>query len=68
MLSLIHIFLLLFFLLWGEVLETGVQQVAGAVAMDSRDSDGIPQSQVVELIKVRVRDTGCLLYTSLYTQ
>ena len=50
--------LLLFFLLWGEVLETGVQQVAGAVAMDSRDSDGIPQSQVVELIKVRVRDTG----------
>ena len=42
----------------GEVLETGVQQVAGAVAMDSRDSDGIPQSQVVELIKVRVRDTS----------
>ena len=52
------VILFLFFLLRREVLETGVQQIAGAVAVDGGDGDGVSQSQVVELVKVRVRGPG----------
>ena len=34
--------------------KAGVQQVAGAVAVDGGDSDGVPQPQVVKLIDIRV--------------
>ncbi len=46
--------LLFLLLLGGEVLEAGVQQVAGAVAVDGGDGDGVAQAQVIELIDVRV--------------
>ena len=47
--------LLLFLLFRGEVPEAGIQQVAGAVAVDSGDGNGVAQTQVVELIEIRVR-------------
>ena len=36
--------LLFLFLLRGEVVKAGVQQVAGAVAVDGRDGDGVAQA------------------------
>ena len=36
--------LLFLFLLRGEVVKAGVQQVAGAVAVDGRDGDGVAQT------------------------
>ncbi len=48
------IVLLVLLLLGGEVLEAGVQQVAGAVAVDGGDGDGVTQAQVIELVDVRV--------------
>ena len=49
----------LFFLL-REVLDTGIQQIAGSVTMNSRNSNGIAQSQIVELIKIRVHSAGLI--------
>ncbi|MPM76513.1 hypothetical protein SDC9_123511 [bioreactor metagenome] len=40
------------------MLQAGVQQVPGAVAVDGGDGDGVPHSQIVELIKVRVHGAG----------
>ena len=42
----------------GEVGHTGVQQIAGAVAVDGGDGDGVSQTQVVELVEIRVRRAG----------
>ena len=50
--------LLRFGLLGREVGHTGVQQVAGAVAVDGGDGDGVPQPQIVELVEIRVRRAG----------
>ena len=47
--------LLFLLLLRGEVVNAGVQQVAGAVAVDGGDGDGVAQAQVIELIDIRVR-------------
>ena len=49
-----HVVLHLLLVLRGEVAEALVQQIAGAVAVDGGDGDGIAQAQVVELIDVRV--------------
>ena len=38
----------------GSIADAGVQQVAGAVAVDGGDGDGVAQAQVVELIEIRV--------------
>ena len=42
----------------GEVLQAGIQQVAGAVAVDGGHGDGVAQTQIVELIEVRVYGAG----------
>ena len=42
----------------GEVGDAGIQQVTGAVAVDGGDGDGVAQTQVVELIKIRVHGAG----------
>ena len=50
------IVLLFLLVLRGEILHTGIQQIPGAMAVDGGDRDGIPQSQVIELINVWVGD------------
>ena len=46
---------LLFLLLRGEVVEAGVQQIAGAMSVNGGDGDGVPKAQVVELVNIRVQ-------------
>ena len=48
------VILLFLLVLRREVLHAGIQQVAGAVAVDGGDGDGIAQTQIIELIDVRV--------------
>ena len=49
-----HIGLLFQLLLLGEVLQAGIQQITGTMAVDGRDGDGIAQAQVVELVNIGV--------------
>ena len=53
-----HVAVLLLVGLRREVLQAGVQQVAGAVAVDGGHGDGVAQTQVVKLIELRVGGAG----------
>ena len=50
-----------------EVLHASIQQVAGAVAVDGGDGDGIAQTQIIEFIDVRAAAAGRTLLTARTT-
>ena len=53
-----NVVLFVLFLLRREILQTCVQQIARAVAVDSGNGDGIAETKVVKLVKIRIDPAG----------
>ena len=51
------VLLFLLAVIFGEILHAGIQQVTGTVAVDRRDSDGIAEAEIVELIEIGIHAT-----------